>query len=151
MDDNQRVLQILNGHREINKAFYCLLAKAANEHGITPMQLVVLGKLAENPNTRLSDLAERMNLGNSTMSGIIDRMVKADYVSRERAPDDRRAITLSLTDKGMALRSATESTKMAQLRPLLQLSEQDQREWLRIQQEMIRILRNQVRKEDHNG
>lgn len=151
MDDNQRVLQILHGHREINKAFYCLLSKAANEHGITPMQLIVLGRLAENPNTRLSDLAERMNLGNSTMSGIIDRMVKADYVSRERAPNDRRAITLSLTEKGMALRNATESTKMTQLRPLLQLSEQDQREWLRIQQEMIHILRNQVRKEDHNG
>lgn len=151
MDDNQRVLRIIHGHREISKAFYGLLSKAASRHGITPVQLVVLSRLSEHPNIRLSDLAERMNLGNSTMSGIIDRMVKADLVSRERTEADRRAITLSLTTKGAELRKATEATKMQQLQPLLELPEHDQREWLRIQQDMIHILKDQQRKEDLNG
>ncbi|MFC5530818.1 MarR family winged helix-turn-helix transcriptional regulator [Cohnella yongneupensis] len=141
MDDNQRVMQIFQAHREINKAFFQLLLKAANQHNITPVQLVVLGKLAEHPNMRLSDLSDRMSLGNSTTSGIIDRMVKAGFVSRERTESDRRAITLNLTDKGVELRKATEATRMTLLHPLLQLSEPDQREWLRIQQDIIRIIK----------
>lgn len=103
-----------------------------------------------NPNIRLSDLAERMNISNSTMSGIIDRMVKAGLVMRERTEADRRAITLNMTEQGLALRQATEKTKMKFLEPLLQLSERDQLEWQRIQHEIIRIL-NQVREEVPNN
>ncbi|MFD0672917.1 MarR family winged helix-turn-helix transcriptional regulator [Cohnella sp. GCM10027633] len=152
MDDSQRFLQILQSHRELNKTFYQLLQSAANLHGITPVQFIVLAHLARNPNIRLSDLAERMNLGNSTMSGIIDRMVKAELVSRERTEADRRAMTLNLTEKGLTLRQETEATKIKFLQPLLQLSERDQLEWHRIQQDIIRIL-DQVREEvpHHNG
>ena len=150
MDDNRLVLQqILNAHREINKAFFHLMNKAAIQHGITPVQLIVLGKLAEHPNTRLSELADRVNLGNSTMSGIVDRMVKAGFVTRERTEADRRAITLNLTDKGWKLREATEATRVALLEPLLQLSEQELREWHRLQQEIIRIIKP-AREEVHH-
>lgn len=143
MDDNQRRLQqILNTHREINKAFLQLLHKAATQHGISPVQLIVLGKLSEHPDIRLSDLADRMSISNSTMSGIIDRMVKAGFVSRERTEADRRAMTLNLTDKGLELREATEETRIAMLEPLLQLPEQDLQEWHRLQQEMIRIIKS---------
>ncbi|WP_027086440.1 MarR family winged helix-turn-helix transcriptional regulator [Cohnella panacarvi] len=142
MDDNHSKLQqILNTHREINKAFLHLLHKAATQHGISPVQLIVLGKLSEHPNIRLSDLADRMSIGNSTMSGIIDRMVKAGYVSRERTEADRRAMTLNLTDKGWELREATEETRIAMLEPLLQLSDQDLLEWHRLQKEIIRIIK----------
>lgn len=151
MDDNLRFLQIHQSHRELNRAFYQLLQRAASLHGITPVQFIVLALLARHPNIRLSDLAERMNLSNSTMSGIVDRMVKAEYVSRERTEADRRAITLNLTKDGHALWQATQETKMKFLEPLLQLSERDQLEWQRIQQDIIRIL-NQVREEvPHNG
>ncbi|MBO9599645.1 MAG: MarR family transcriptional regulator [Cohnella sp.] len=143
MDDTQRKLQqILNAHREINKAFHHLLHKAATQHGISPVQLFVLGKLTEHPNIRLSELADLMYIGNSTMSGIIDRMVKAGYVSRERTEADRRAMTLNLTDKGRELRKAAEETRIAMLEPLLQLSDQDILEWHRLQQEIIRIIKS---------
>lgn len=142
MNDNQSLLQqIFYSHREMNKAFFQLLHKAASQHGITPVQLIVLGKLAEHPNIRLSDLADRVNLGLSTTSGIVDRMVKAGLVSRERTEADRRTMTLNLTDTGWKLREATEATRVALLEPLLQLSEQELREWHRLQQEIIRIIK----------
>ncbi len=142
LNDNQRKLQqILNVNREINKTFHHLLHRVATKHGISPVQLFVLGKLSEHPNIRLSDLADLMYIGNPTMSGVIDRMVRDGYVSRERAETDRRAMTLNLTDKGRELRKAAEETRITMLEPLLQLSDEDLREWHRLQQEIIRIIK----------
>nr|WP_239566009.1 MarR family transcriptional regulator [Paenibacillus sacheonensis] len=132
---------IFQTYREVNQAFFQLLSKAASKHKLTALQLIVLRVLREHPEIRLTELAEKLNLGNSTTSGIVDRMVKASLVERERTKQDRRAMTLTLTDKGMELWRETDATRLNLLRPLLDLPEDDQRELERIQQDVLRILR----------
>lgn len=139
--EEQRILDIFQTYREVNQAFFQLLTKAASKHKLTALQLVVLRVLHEHPEIRLSELAEKLNLGNSTSSGIVDRMVKAEIVERERTKTDRRAMTLTLTDKGMDLWRETEATRLHMMRPLLTLTEHDQRELDRIQHEVLRILK----------
>lgn len=95
----------------------------------------------EHPDIRLSELAEKLNVGNSTTSGIVDRMVKAGIVERERTPADRRAMTLSLTEKGKELWRETDKTRMKMLSPLLDFPEHDHRELSRLQNEVLRLLR----------
>lgn len=141
MDDRQRVLQIFQTYREVNQAFFHVLTRAAQQHGVTPLQLIVLRALQDKPSCRLSELAEYLNLGNSTTSGIVDRMVKADLVSRKRTEEDRRAITLTLTDKGKRLWKETDETRFRMLAPLSELTDHDRRELERIQQEILRILK----------
>ncbi|MBM7567599.1 MarR family winged helix-turn-helix transcriptional regulator [Paenibacillus sacheonensis] len=137
----QWILGIFQTYREVNQAFFQLLSKAASKHKLTALQLIVLRVLREHPEIRLTELAEKLNLGNSTTSGIVDRMVKASLVERERTKQDRRAMTLTLTDKGMELWRETDATRLNLLRPLLDLPEDDQRELERIQQDVLRILR----------
>ncbi|QHW32032.1 MarR family transcriptional regulator [Paenibacillus rhizovicinus] len=139
--EDQRVVDIFQTYREVNQAFFQLLTRAASKHKLTALQLVVLRVLHEYPEIRVSELAEKLNLGNSTTSGIVDRMVKAGIVERERTVADRRAMTLTLTDRGMELWRETDATRMNMMRPLLSMSEHDHRELNRLQHEVLRILK----------
>ena len=147
MDDKQRVIDIFQSFREVNQAFFQVMMKAAQHHRITPIQFMVLRVLSDNPEIGLTALAEKILLGNSTTSGIIDRMVKADLVTRERSDEDRRSVTLKLTAKGEQIWKDTDGTRMRLLHPLLEISEEDQRNLHRIHEQVAQIL-HRVREED---
>jgi DNA-binding MarR family transcriptional regulator len=51
----------------------------------------------------LSELSERIRAGNSTVSGIIDRMEREELVRRVRSKEDRRVVHIKLTEKGREL------------------------------------------------
>ncbi|WP_336788841.1 MarR family winged helix-turn-helix transcriptional regulator [Paenibacillus sp. MMO-177] len=139
--EEQRIVDIFQAHREINQAFFQILSKAASKHNLTALQLLVLRVLHETPEIRMSELAEKLNVGNSTMSGIVDRMVKAGILERERTEADRRAMTIKLTEKGKELWRETNATRMNMMRPLLSMTEQDHRELSRLQNEVLRLLK----------
>jgi DNA-binding MarR family transcriptional regulator len=86
----------------IQKALYRLIREDATRVGITELQLIILYTLLKKDNIRLNDLAEKLNLSNSTVSGTIDRLVSAELVTREPSKEDRRAVILRLTEKGKA-------------------------------------------------
>lgn len=50
------------------------------------------------------DFAERMGLSPSRGSRVLNTLVKHGYVSTQLSPDDRRAILISLTGQGEAMR-----------------------------------------------
>ncbi|MBS4173625.1 MarR family transcriptional regulator [Bacillus sp. FJAT-49736] len=92
--------EIIDSFTKINKAIYRLLKKDAESIGITDVQLKALYRIQLHPNVGLSELAEGMRLTNSTVSGVIDRLVNQNLVDRVTSPQDRRAITLQLTPEG---------------------------------------------------
>lgn len=73
------------------------------EHGITPPQWCVLASLWEQDGLSLSALAQQTAFDGPTMTGIIDRLESAGYVQRQRDTQDRRVITVSLREDGLAL------------------------------------------------
>jgi len=72
-------------------------------HGITATQLNVLKLLQAVGDLSLSEVSKRIAATNSTVTGIIDRMVAAKLVAREQSPDDRRVWKIKLTDDGRAI------------------------------------------------
>ncbi|ACS99610.1 MarR family winged helix-turn-helix transcriptional regulator [Paenibacillus sp. JDR-2] len=139
--EEQRIVGIFQAYREINQVFFQILSKSASKHNLTALQLLVLRVLHESPEIRMSELAEKLNVGNSTMSGIVDRMVKAGILERERTEADRRAMTMKLTERGKELWRETDETRMNMMRPLLSMTEQDHRELSRLQNEVLRLLK----------
>jgi DNA-binding MarR family transcriptional regulator len=71
--------------------------------GITATQLNVIKLLDEIGELSLSELSRRIAAQNSTVTGIVDRMVQSDLVVREQSADDRRVWRIRLTDHGRAL------------------------------------------------
>jgi DNA-binding MarR family transcriptional regulator len=65
-------------------------------------QVELLQSLNELAPARVGDLAERLHLANSTVSGLITQMISGGLVTREIDPDDRRAAVVTLTPAGRA-------------------------------------------------
>lgn len=80
-----------------------LARESCARHGITATQLNVLKLLEAVGKLSLSELSRRMAATNSTVTGIIDRMVAAGLVVREQSAEDRRVWTIAMTDAGRAL------------------------------------------------
>ncbi|SFG29206.1 DNA-binding transcriptional regulator, MarR family [Desulfotomaculum arcticum] len=51
----------------------------------------------------MSNLAQGMAVPMSTATGIVDRLVKKGLLKRGRSEEDRRVVTVSLTDSGKSL------------------------------------------------
>ncbi len=80
-----------------------LARESCARHGITATQLNVLKLLEVVGTLSLSELSRRMAATNSTVTGIIDRMVAAGLVTREQSAEDRRVWIIAMTDPGRAL------------------------------------------------
>lgn len=72
---------------------------------ISPGQLVVLYSLFNKDNISISELSKNVLLDNSTLTGLIDRLEKADLVLRIDTPNDRRSYQIILTEKAKAHKS----------------------------------------------
>lgn len=73
--------------------------------GLSLGEYEVLAVLSEAPERRLrmSELAERAMVSRSHLSHVVDRLVSAALVDRQRCPSDRRGLFAVLSDEGLAL------------------------------------------------
>lgn len=92
--------EVLNSFATVNKLLFHLAKKDAEKGGITLVQLKALYKLSAHPSISLAELAENLKLTNSTVSGLVDRLVQSGLVERKTSAGDRRAVEISLTEKG---------------------------------------------------
>jgi DNA-binding MarR family transcriptional regulator len=69
---------------------------------LTMQQGGVMMFISRHPGCSLSDLANKVGATNSATSKLVDGLVDRGFVRREIDPEDRRRITLSLTEAGQA-------------------------------------------------
>lgn len=83
---------------------------------LTMPQHVVLSILAAlGGRGTMCDLIERSFQSGPTLTRIVDRLVAADFVTRERDETDRRLVYIALTDAGDAKRAAAEALGIADI------------------------------------
>ena len=112
--------QIPTNQEHITKAEYEALAafryalrrflrfseQAARAHGVTPQQHQVLLAIKGFPgreSATISELAERLQMRQHSMVGLIDRIEALGLVQREAGTTDRRQVYVSLTPPGELL------------------------------------------------
>ena len=71
---------------------------------ITPVQFYVLSALCDTEEIKFKDLALRLDMDGSTLTGILDRMEKRGFIERKGDPEDRRSVLICLTDKSKEIR-----------------------------------------------
>ncbi|WP_249666265.1 MarR family winged helix-turn-helix transcriptional regulator [Nocardioides faecalis] len=76
--------------------------------GLTHPQYLVMLCLWEQEPRRVSELSRLLELDPGTLSPLLKRLEAAGFVRRERDPDDERALAVSLTEQGRALRAKAE-------------------------------------------
>jgi MarR family transcriptional regulator, organic hydroperoxide resistance regulator len=95
------ISRIVNSVRLIRNVLNCYSKELMRTCGLTGPQLGVLGIVELNPQISLGEVSDRMYLHTSTVSGIVDRLESAGYLVRLRCSEDRRVVSLQLTDKGI--------------------------------------------------
>lgn len=76
--------------------------------GLTLAQCHAVVEIGRAKNISLNELADILNLDSSTMSRTVNNLVNSDLAFRELDPDDRRYVTIKLTDKGTKIFEETE-------------------------------------------
>jgi DNA-binding MarR family transcriptional regulator len=99
---DRRLVFLLNvAHRRVQRY---VEAKMAAKGGLTAAQSGALFVLGQKDGALIGEAAEALDLAPSAMTGLIDRMARADLVERRTDPKDGRAFRLHLTAKGEAAR-----------------------------------------------
>ncbi|AZU62264.1 MarR family winged helix-turn-helix transcriptional regulator [Neobacillus mesonae] len=135
--------EILNSFSDINKLLYKVSKMDADRNGLTVVQLKALYKISAQPNMGLVELAEHLKLTNSTVSGVVDRLVQNGLIERHTLPHDRRAITIRLSQKGEEKLEhivLNESLLVQKLNKIKQLPAEDIENLLRIHKKVQSIL-----------
>lgn len=84
---------------EVSKTIQCIMRKHFECAGITLPQGMVIGTLLDHGEMKISDLSREINLSNSTISGIVDRLESQKIVTRIRGEKDRRTVYVKLMPK----------------------------------------------------
>lgn len=113
--------------------------------GLTGPQVTALKLLEGIGQLSLSDLSVRMSAKNSTITGLVDRLVRDGLVERRRNDDDRRVVLIGLTKRGQTLAKRIPVTSMEIFATAIaSLSARDRRELTEILKRLAAHVRGEV-------
>ena len=91
------------------KFYKSRMAEFAEAHNLTPIQLYALGALNQTPGQdgmTMGKLAHTLHCDASNATGIVDRLVALQLLTRQENPADRRVKMLQLTATGQRILKA---------------------------------------------
>ncbi|MCX8130938.1 MAG: MarR family winged helix-turn-helix transcriptional regulator [Clostridia bacterium] len=108
---------------------------------ITLAQCHAIVEMGRTEKISLNELAETLNLDNSTMSRTVNNLVNNGLAVRETDPEDRRYVTIKLTEKGQELfMSIEESMEVYYKRIFTAIPEDDRQKVLESMDILLRAI-----------
>ncbi len=99
----QQALAAVVAWMKLERAMHRFEADLRKRHGITSLQLAVLGILAERPTVALAALRKALVMHPATLGQAIDDLRIAGHCTVRTNPDDRRARVVAITPQGLEL------------------------------------------------
>ncbi|MEL6371518.1 MAG: helix-turn-helix domain-containing protein [Pseudomonadota bacterium] len=84
-----------------------------------PSDIGALHFIGDNPGCQARALADHLGVAATTVSSLLDRLERAGLIARERPPENRRAIALSLSVIGLEVRDAIISEELDNAKRIL--------------------------------
>ncbi len=69
-------------------------------YGFTTSQAYILIELLNHDALPMSDLSDKLNVKISTMTRVVDKLVRDKYLTRSKSKEDKRVVNISLSKKG---------------------------------------------------
>lgn len=99
MEESSRIQEMLTLVKRIMSVVKQNFESDFKKMGVTQSQILVMRVLNHYGDMKVSDISKELDLSNSTVSGIIDRLVEKKIVQRKRSEEDRRIVMISLADE----------------------------------------------------
>lgn len=88
--------------RKLVRMFQLFERDQIKVHGFTTTQCYTLLEIDKAGSMTMNELSDRMNLNSSTMTRILDTLVRDGYIQRQKSAEDRRLVLVSLSETGKA-------------------------------------------------
>lgn len=98
--ENQLCFPLYACAKEVTRQYRPFL----DRYGITYTQYIALLALWEYGPMHLEDLGEKLMLDSGTLTPLLKKLEEKGYLIREKDPEDKRNLILSVSEKGFALR-----------------------------------------------
>ncbi len=96
---------ILATLKQITRALDIQSKNLTRKYGLTGPQLLILKELYKNTELTLKRVAENVSLSQATVTSIIDRLEKMQFLTRVRNIQDKRKVNIKLDDKAIEILS----------------------------------------------
>ena len=107
---SERLEPALIALRQILRATEISSRALAKDCGLTPSQLILMQITEDAKNPTPSFLAKEVSLSQATVTALIDKLEKREFVRRRRDDEDKRRVYVELTEHGSrTLREAPDS------------------------------------------
>ena len=120
MADNKEGYEVLKLQNQVCFPLYACSKELVRQYGpllkeldLTYTQYIVMMVLWERETVSSRELAECLHLDYGTLTPVLKRLNLVGYLTRERASDDERLLTLKLTEKGRELKKKAVSVPPA--------------------------------------
>ncbi len=87
--------------KRIVRNFQMLERDQVKQLGFTMSQTYCLIEIMQNGSLTMQELSGRMNLSTSTMTRVVDKLVRDKYIIRKRSEEDRRVVVVELSELGL--------------------------------------------------
>ncbi len=105
---------------------------------VSLQEMQVISYLGTHPSAKMTQIAEYLLLGLSSVTAIVDRLVAKKITQRSRSDDDRRVVLVSLTEEGdMIARTNREQKRDLAEQMLAALDETDQKRLVTIMRKIV--------------
>lgn len=98
----ERYEEVLVALRRIIRAIDLQSKRLIQVSGLSGPQLLLMKAIGEGGRISAGQLARTVNLSQGTVTTILDRLEKKELIQRERSPEDKRRIFVSLSSEGEA-------------------------------------------------
>lgn len=91
----------------LGKAYYNArrrLKRRLLAYGLTPMQHLVLELLFKEEGLSAGNIGQKLFLDSATLSGVLHRLGRKGWITKEADSEDRRFVRICLTDEGRELK-----------------------------------------------
>ncbi len=98
--DNQLCFALYVASKELIKKYKTLL----KEFDLTYTCYIAMLALWEKDNIKVKELGERLYLDSGTLTPLLKKLEKQDYIVRERSSEDERIVYIKLSERGISMK-----------------------------------------------
>jgi len=99
LQESSRIEEMLTAMKRIMSLIKQNFERDFKKMQVTQSQILAMRLLNQYGDMKVSDISRELDLSNSTVSGIIDRLVEKKIVKRKRSEKDRRIVMITLAEE----------------------------------------------------
>jgi MarR family 2-MHQ and catechol resistance regulon transcriptional repressor len=104
-EHNQLDLRLFRIWAKASRAVFDNVRKDIENYGISQEQFMILELLYSKGPHPIQKISEIFSIPSGSITYVVDKLERKDYVKRQPCPTDRRGSNVTLTEKGQALLS----------------------------------------------